>query len=70
MPNDTNGRDDDDDLIKIATVMRMAALSRSAVYVEMKKGFPKQVRPTGRSVAWVRGEVKAWIAQRKAQRSG
>lgn len=54
------------DLIKIRVVQRMVALSRSAVYAEMKRGnFPKQVRQTARSVAWRRSEVQAWVDQRK-----
>lgn len=55
----------DGDLIKIRAVQRMVALSRSAVYAEMKRGnFPKQVKQTTRSVAWRRSEVQAWIDQR------
>lgn len=57
----------DGDLIKIRVVLRMVALSRSAVYAEMKRGnFPKQVRQTKRSVAWRRSEVQAWVEQRKS----
>lgn len=54
-----------EELIKIRTVMRMIALSRTAVYVGMKETtFPKQNQIGARSVAWVRSEIEAWIADR------
>ena len=53
------------ELIKIKAVVQIAALSRSAIYAEMKKGsFPKQRQLTVRSVAWLREEVEAWVASR------
>lgn len=53
-------------LIRLAAVMALSGLSRSAIYAD--KTFPRAVPLGARSVAWVQSEVEAWIANRIAGR--
>ena len=58
-------------LLKRPDVEALTGLSRSSVYALMTKGdFPKAVRLGPKSVAWVDGEVRQWIADRIAARDG
>ena len=54
-------------LIRIKSVIKLTALSKSYIYELSKKGlFPKslQLVPGGTSVAWVEREIKEWIDSR------
>jgi prophage regulatory protein len=54
-------------LLRLPEVCRRTGRSRSAIYRDASEGtFPKPVRASERSVAWVEGEIEDWIAQRIA----
>lgn len=58
-------------LIRIKSVIKLTALSKSYIYELSKKGlFPKslQLVPGGTSVAWVEHEIKEWIESRIQER--
>jgi prophage regulatory protein len=56
-------------LIRLREVMNITGLSRSYVYSLAQKGqFPKPVKLSERSVAWIEAEVLAWIDERIKQR--
>ena len=56
-------------LIKLKTVMEITGLSRSHTYALAQRGeFPKPVKLTERSSAWVQAEVLDWIESRINQR--
>lgn len=56
-------------LIKLKDVTAMTGLSRSHLYALAQQGiFPKPVKLTERSSAWVESEVQDWIESRIAQR--
>jgi prophage regulatory protein len=59
-------------LIKLKTVMEITGLSRSYTYaLGQRKEFPKPVKLTERSSAWIESEVLAWIDSRiKARDEG
>lgn len=53
-------------LIRISEVQHRVGLGRSTIYRWMAQGrFPKPARLSGHSVAWIEGEIDAWIAARK-----
>lgn len=50
------------ELLKLPEVLAKTKKSRTSLLVAVRKGlFPKPVRLGGRSVAWLRHEVDAWI---------
>lgn len=52
-------------LIRLRDVMDITGLSRPYIYKLSSTGqFPKKVRLTERSIAWVEAEVFAWIDDR------
>jgi prophage regulatory protein len=56
-------------LIRLKEVKYYSGLARSTVYKYVAAGtFPKPVPLGGRAVAWVQGEVEAWIDSRIANR--
>jgi len=56
-------------LIKLKTVIETTGVSRSHIYALAQKGqFPKPVKLTERSSAWVVAEVEEWIESRIALR--
>ena len=56
-------------LIKLKRVLVVTGLSRSYVYALAQQGlFPKPVKLTERSSAWVESEVQGWIDTRITQR--
>ena len=58
-------------LIRIKSVIKLTALSKSYIYELSKKGlFPKslQLVPGGTSVAWVDSEIQGWIESRIQER--
>lgn len=55
--------------IRVREAIQKTGLSKSSIYDLMAQGqFPQTVRLGGRSVAFVEGEVDAWMAQRIAAR--
>ncbi|MBZ2210127.1 AlpA family transcriptional regulator [Massilia sp. R798] len=61
----TNPCDCDIRLIRIDEVIEITGLSRAAVYRMIQKGeFPRQVRLSVRSSAWVLQEVREWAFSR------
>ena len=58
-------------LLKRPEVESTTGLSKSHIYELMTRGaFPRAVRLGPKSVAWVDGEVRQWIADRIADRDG
>ena len=56
-------------LLKIKHVIQITGVSRSYIYALAQKGeFPKPVKLTARSSAWVESEVQNWIDTRITQR--
>lgn len=56
-------------LLKLKDVTAMTGLSKSHLYALAQQGiFPKPVKLTERSSAWVESEVQEWIDTRIAQR--
>ena len=54
-------------LIRLPAVCRKTALKRTQLYELMKRGdFPRAIRLSLRSVAWVSTEVDEWIRNRIA----
>jgi prophage regulatory protein len=52
-------------LLKLNTVIAVTGVSRSHIYALAQKGqFPKPVKLTERSSAWVASEVEEWIESR------
>jgi prophage regulatory protein len=49
-------------LIKLQTVISLTCLSRSHVYaLAQQNNFPKPIKLSERSSAWVESEVQEWI---------
>ncbi len=49
-------------LVKLSSVIKATACSKSAIYESIKKEtFPPAIKLSLRSVAWVQSEVEAWI---------
>jgi len=56
-------------LMRLSEVRSVTGLSQSTIYDFATKGkFPRQVKISNGSVAWVEEEVLAWIDARIAQR--
>ena len=56
-------------LLKVKNVIEITGVSRSHLYALAQKDlFPKPVKLTERSSAWVESEVQDWIDSRIAQR--
>jgi prophage regulatory protein len=57
-------------LLRLPEVLKLTGLSKAALYRATAAGtFPKPVKLTERSSAWVAGEVETWILQRIESRS-
>ncbi len=55
--------------MKIEEVAKHVRLSKSTVYRMIRDGlFPKQVKTSPNTVAWIRSEVDSWFAERAAAR--
>ncbi len=58
-------------LLRLPEVIQRTGRSRTGIYREVQEGtFPKPVRASLRSVAWIEGEVDQWIAARIAASRG
>jgi prophage regulatory protein len=50
--------------LRLPLVMDFTGMRRSAIYARVNEGtFPKPVTIHGRSVAWIKSEVDAWIRE-------
>ena len=55
--------------LDIQDVSARTTLARSTIYKLISEGsFPRQVRKTDSSVAWVESEVLEWMKEKVAQR--
>lgn len=60
---------DGTELIRLPQLEAMTGRKCSSIYEDMAAGrMPKPIKIGPRSVAWLRSDVEAWIAQRVAQR--
>jgi prophage regulatory protein len=58
-------------LLKLKDVLAITGLSRSYVYALAQQDiFPKPVKLTERSSAWVESEIQEWVESRIALRDG
>jgi prophage regulatory protein len=56
-------------LIRLKEVMHCSGLARSTIYKYVAENtFPKPVPIGGRAVAWIQGEVEAWMNEKIEQR--
>ena len=54
-------------LLRRRDVERIAALSRSTIYAQMKQGtFPAPIRIGGRAVRWRKSDINLWLQQHGA----
>jgi len=61
---DTNANASDR-IIRIREVTAMTGLSRSSIYLQIKKGtFPVQVKLSTRSSGWLWSEINRWLVSR------
>lgn len=59
----------DTKILRLPAVMEATGLSRSLIYLYIKKGkFPKQVKLGERAAGWLEHEVGEWIASRSQSR--
>lgn len=57
------------EFVRVRDVLRLTGLSRASVYrLAAAGGFPRPVKLSERSSAWVRCEVEAWVRERIAAR--
>lgn len=50
--------------MKLPDVIERTGLSRSTIYLLMKKGdFPAQIKLGGKSVAWLEDDIRQWQAK-------
>ena len=58
-------------LLKLKNVISITGISRSHIYALAQQGiFPKPIKLTERSSAWVASEVQEWIESRIQARNG
>ena len=59
------------DLIKLPDVLELTTFSSATIYRLIDKGeFPRQVKLTERSSAWLLEEIYSWIEAKKDARDG
>lgn len=58
-----------DPLLRLPAVAAIVGLKTTAIYMAVRRGeFPRPVK-LGRISAWPESEIRAWIEDRKAERS-
>ena len=58
-------------MLRMPAVMQRTGLSRSTIYELTAAGkFPRQIKTSERTAAWVASEVDAYLAERIAERDG
>ncbi|MHB1676815.1 MAG: helix-turn-helix transcriptional regulator [Sulfuriferula sp.] len=51
-------------LIKLPAVIKITALSRSAIYQKIKDGqFPAQIKLGARAIAWPDDKIHGWVQE-------
>jgi prophage regulatory protein len=61
----TTDANSSDRMIKLPEVISMTGLSRSSIYLLIKKGnFPPQVKLSTRSSGWFWREINSWLESR------
>lgn len=50
--------------LRLPEVQRRTGLSRSSIYAAMARGFPRPVKLSERSSAWIESEIDVWIQGR------
>jgi len=64
----SNRSNQPNDLIKIKEVIQMTSLSRSSIYTLKNTGeFPKPIKLSSHSIAWVRSDIDKWILHKIQQ---
>lgn len=59
----------EDRFLKLPQVMQLVALGRTMIYRKVREGtFPRPLKPGGDSSRWIESEIRAWMAERKAER--
>lgn len=62
--------DNDDDLLKIDDVRKIAGIGRTMIYrLERAGKFPQRYKPGGYASRWSRNEVMAWREQQREVRA-
>lgn len=57
------------ELIRLPQLEALTGRKRSSIYSDMAAGrMPRPIKIGPRSVAWLRADVEAWLAERVAQR--
>lgn len=52
-------------IFRLKQVVKSSGLSRSSIYVRMKKkDFPRSIKLGERSVGWLESDINDWIASR------
>ena len=52
-------------ILRLHSVIKQTALSRSGIYQKMSEGkFPKPISLGSRAVGWISSEIEEWISQR------
>jgi len=60
-----NTNSDHPTILRRKQVEAQTGLSRSTIYLQIKKGtFPKPIKLGPRAVGWVENEVDAWLSSR------
>ena len=55
--------------LRLRDVINRVGMKKSSIYALMKKGeFPKQIKLSARSSAWVESEIDEWVDSRVAAR--
>ena len=56
-------------LLRMKEVRQRTGLSRSSIYLlESQQRFPRRLKPTPGTSAWLEDEIQAWIADRVRDR--
>ena len=56
-------------MLRMPTVMQLTGLARSTIYALMADGkFPRQVKVSENTAAWLASEIDAYLAERIALR--
>ncbi len=54
-------------LLRVKSVLELTGMTESTIYREISRGeFPRPVKLTKRTAAWVESEVAEWITKRIA----
>ena len=55
-------------ILRLPSVIEYTGLSRSSIYLQMKKGlFPKNIALGARTTGWIESEVLQWVESKIQQ---